>query len=242
MTKNRTLTELDLRENNISAEALLRFCDQLQSNCMLFNLKVEEKAKDIHAKSSQRHESFTVDTVDKMLHAESEGASSHPTPIPRPLTPPEAIFNRYWELVKDIILFPNRDNSRTMDERKTPEERNVVLNLAKRDVLPKVEIQAMLQVCQAYLRILVLEHCKLDELPPYLSELVNLEELYVGYNHLRALPEDIGMCQELRRLSFPNNRVLKFPDSFALLLDLEEVDAVRPPHPQAPLMACRRTI
>jgi len=100
-----------------------------------------------------------------------------------------------------------------------------VLNLTGRLHLPKPEIWQMLLSCQQNLKVLVLETCNLDELPPQVASLENLRELFLGNNRLKLLPDELGQCRRLRKLYFGNNKVREIPASLASLLDLKELDA-----------------
>lgn len=66
-----------------------------------------------------------------------------------------------------------------------------------------------------------------DTLPTAVTELPNLERLYVGRNRRRGLPDGITLLQGLRVLSLPGNELQSLPASLTSLLRLEELDVVR---------------
>lgn len=90
--------------------------------------------------------------------------------------------------------------------------------------LLKRDLQTLMMACAENLRVLVLDGMKLRSLPPDLFHLERLQEFYFADNDLDEIPEQIGMCTELRFIYGPCNNIKTFPNSIALLLDLEEVN------------------
>jgi Leucine-rich repeat (LRR) protein len=65
----------------------------------------------------------------------------------------------------------------------------------------------------------------LHDLPPSISGLVNLRELYMGKTKVEKLPEDIGQLESLKKLKLAGCKHLKtLPQSFGCLEELEHLD------------------
>jgi Leucine-rich repeat (LRR) protein len=63
----------------------------------------------------------------------------------------------------------------------------------------------------------------LTEVPSYIFDLKQVEELSIAYNNLTQIPEDIGKLSNLRSLEFQNNKIKKLPRTMSGLDSLSEV-------------------
>ncbi len=54
-------------------------------------------------------------------------------------------------------------------------------------------------------------------------ELSQLTELFLPFNSIENLPEEIGQCRKLERLWLSNNKLKNLPDSFWNLSNLKEL-------------------
>ena len=71
------------------------------------------------------------------------------------------------------------------------------------------------------LETLFLANNKLEQLPPQIGKLTNLKYLYLGYNKLTSLPESIGNLKKLEYLSLRRNNLTSLPESIGNLKKLE---------------------
>ncbi len=58
----------------------------------------------------------------------------------------------------------------------------------------------------------------------FLSQLSSIVRLNLSKNALRALPEDVAVCESLRFVDLSKNRLVQLPDCMAQLNNLEEID------------------
>jgi internalin A len=73
------------------------------------------------------------------------------------------------------------------------------------------------------LRQLWMEHNQLTVLPPAIGQLTSLQDLRLGGNRLTTLPPSIGELTSLRELRLENNRLTALPPSIGQLVQLEEL-------------------
>lgn len=74
------------------------------------------------------------------------------------------------------------------------------------------------------LKELKLFSCGLEDLPPSLINLKNLETLYLGENNFTKIPQCVFSFKKLKRLIFKSNMLISIPDSIELFRDLEYLD------------------
>lgn len=68
--------------------------------------------------------------------------------------------------------------------------------------------------------VLFLNALLLEEIPPEIGELTQLERLYANFNHLETLPPEIGNLTNLRILNLSNNELETLPPEFGNLTNL----------------------
>eukprot|EP01125_Pyxidicula_operculata_P006879 TRINITY_DN2359_c0_g1_i1.p1 TRINITY_DN2359_c0_g1~~TRINITY_DN2359_c0_g1_i1.p1 ORF type:complete len:1423 (+),score=357.36 TRINITY_DN2359_c0_g1_i1:201-4271(+) len=198
---NNTIRSLDIRENNIASHAVLEFVDGIHNNYSLTSCLLKESKRDLHAKNAQRLETFGIDTVSSLIEAvEDEG-------------------NEFQEAVRkldDIILAPNRNHNLLCMS-----GRDDKLYLSGRTkMLPEV-LETMIVKCSKHLTHLYIESMDLEELPPALDLLVNLEALYLGDNRLTHLPESLSLlAPNLVVLKCDHNMIKALPNCLAIMKEL----------------------
>jgi Leucine-rich repeat (LRR) protein len=76
------------------------------------------------------------------------------------------------------------------------------------------------------LEVLNLDYCmNLHDLPPPISRLLKLKELYMGNTKVEKLPKDIGQFKSFQVLKLAGSKHLKtLPESFGCLEQLEHLD------------------
>ena len=74
------------------------------------------------------------------------------------------------------------------------------------------------------LRVLFLAHNKLTSLPENLGDLTNLRELYLHNNRISYLPESLRKVEHLRVLRINTNQFTLFPSAVLVLRELENLD------------------
>lgn len=74
------------------------------------------------------------------------------------------------------------------------------------------------------LEVLYLAFNKLISVPDNLGELKNLQELYLHNNRLSSIPESIGDIKSLRVLRVNNNLLIEFPHALLKLRKIENLD------------------
>lgn len=73
------------------------------------------------------------------------------------------------------------------------------------------------------LKILMLQYCELDSIPPQVYNLNNLEELYLTRNNIKSIDSEIQNLSKLRILWIANNKIENLPSEIANLNELEEL-------------------
>jgi Leucine-rich repeat (LRR) protein len=75
------------------------------------------------------------------------------------------------------------------------------------------------------LEVLDLDYCmNLHDLPPFISRLLKLRELYMGESKVEKFPQDIGQLESLKMLKLVRCKHLKtLPRSFGCLEQLEHL-------------------
>lgn len=73
------------------------------------------------------------------------------------------------------------------------------------------------------LKVLRLYGNHIDSIPDRISELVNLEKLYLGRNDLKYLPASIGKLTNLKIISLQYNELDSLPDEIGDLISLEQL-------------------
>ncbi len=74
---------------------------------------------------------------------------------------------------------------------------------------------------QGHLILLDLSRLKLTQLPPEISQLKNLEALYLAFNQLTELPPEIGKLTKLKEFWVYNNQLTQLPPEIGQLSKLE---------------------
>ncbi|MGB1286116.1 MAG: leucine-rich repeat domain-containing protein [Aggregatilineales bacterium] len=70
-------------------------------------------------------------------------------------------------------------------------------------------------------KVLLLAMLGLQEIPPEIGQLQNLEKLYLGENQLNSLPPEIGQLQTLQELYLTHNNLSNLPDEIKQLRNLK---------------------
>lgn len=70
---------------------------------------------------------------------------------------------------------------------------------------------------------LSLDNLDIEEVPPAVGKLINLDFLFLELNHLENLPEEIGKLKYLKRLYLNDNFLKEFPESICQLHNLREL-------------------
>lgn len=73
------------------------------------------------------------------------------------------------------------------------------------------------------LRVLRLYGNEIDSIPDRISELVNLEKLYLGRNNLKYLPASIGELKNLKILQVQYNQLESLPEELSEMTSLEQL-------------------
>jgi len=73
------------------------------------------------------------------------------------------------------------------------------------------------------LRVLRLYGNEIDSIPDRISELVNLEKLYLGRNNLKYLPATIGELKNLKILQVQYNQLESLPEELSEMTSLEQL-------------------
>lgn len=73
------------------------------------------------------------------------------------------------------------------------------------------------------LRVLRLYGNNIDSIPDRISELVNLEKLYLGRNNLKYLPAAIGELKNLKILQIQYNELESLPEELSEMTNLEQL-------------------
>lgn len=73
------------------------------------------------------------------------------------------------------------------------------------------------------LKVLRLYGNKIDSIPDRISELTQLEKLYVGRNNLKYIPASIGELKNLKILSLQYNEIDSLPEEIGDLTSLEQL-------------------
>ncbi len=73
------------------------------------------------------------------------------------------------------------------------------------------------------LRVLRLYGNNIDSIPDRISELVNLEKLYMGRNNLKYLPASIGELKNLKILQVQFNEIESLPEELCEMTSLEQL-------------------
>ena len=70
--------------------------------------------------------------------------------------------------------------------------------------------------------ILDLSNSQLDRIPPEISTLIHLKELYLFGNLIKIIPKDIGSLVNLKVLTLGDNKITIIPPEFGELVNLKE--------------------
>lgn len=74
------------------------------------------------------------------------------------------------------------------------------------------------------LRNVDVSHNKLESLPAFIGELINLKQLHVNNNQLVSLPDEIGQLKKLDILVLQCNQLSTVPDTFVGLTALKTLN------------------
>jgi len=162
-----------------------------------------EEAKDVHSKNAKLHEAFSISTVESMVNGEDEST----------------LFNQQVEILKKLILYPNRTNSQTMLGNGT--ELNFTCRPGILERIPVLEF--CVERTKKYLVELNLTGTNMTVVPECIDQLKTLEILVLGENLLTTLPETLGELTDLKILVIEKNNLEAFPKCLALLTRLQEI-------------------
>ena len=79
-------------------------------------------------------------------------------------------------------------------------------------------------------------------IPPEISQLQNLTELYLGVNRLASLPPEIGQLRNLRYLDLSGNQLTSLPPELSQLQNLEQLHLSGNPLTSLPPEVCQMDV
>lgn len=88
------------------------------------------------------------------------------------------------------------------------------LNLSALNI---INLPILVRTLNDWLRILILNNNEIEQLPPWIGELNNLERLDISCNKLHTLPYQVGKLKKLRELYIEDNQLNSLPPELEIL-------------------------